>query len=93
MANLNLISSAPSAPRPAACLPQRELCVGAAGWRSTAWLSATIRAETAWCCVESCGSRSSAWRQAARAPLVSPACTPRSASAAKRFSSSVWTRR
>src|SRR5438034_3088706 len=92
-ANLNLKSRAPSAPTPAAPLPNPDPCFAPAGPASSERLNAAIRAETTWCWVASAGSRSSAWRQAARAALGSPACSAPSAVAARRLSSSAYTRR
>src|SRR6266702_7669564 len=92
-ANLNLKSRAPSAPTPAAPLPNPDPCFAPAGPASSERLNAAIRAETTWCWVASAGSRSSAWRQAARAALGSPACSAPSAVAARRLSSSACTRR
>src|SRR3989449_6385585 len=92
-ANLNLKSRAPSAPTPAAPLPNPDPCFAPAGPASSERLNAAIRAETTWCWVASTGNRSSAWRQAARAALGSPACSAPSAVAARRLSSSACTRR
>src|SRR6266403_363439 len=92
-ANLNLKSRAPSAPRPAAPLPNPDPCFSPAGPASSERLSAAIRAETTWCWVASAGNRSSASRQAARAALASLACSAPSAVAARRLSSSACTRR
>src|ERR1041385_435440 len=92
-ANLNLKSRAPSAPTPAAPLPNPDPCLAPAGPASSERLNAAIRAETTWCWVASAGNRSSAWRQAARAALGSPACSAPSAVAARRLRFSACTRR
>src|SRR2546430_956131 len=92
-ANLNLSSRAPSASSPAALVPTREVRFATRGSRSMARLSSRMRAEITSCWVESPGSRSSVSRQAASAELRSPACVARSAAAARRLSSSAWTRR
>src|SRR5438309_1926043 len=77
--NLNFTSSAPTAPTPAAPLPQGDPCFGATGRLSKARLRSRIRAETTVCWLESGGRSSSAWRHAASAALVSPAWAVRSA--------------
>src|SRR2546428_809870 len=53
--NLNFTSSAPTAPTPAAPLPQGDPCFGATGRLSKARLRSRIRAETTVCWLESGG--------------------------------------
>src|SRR2546429_324866 len=89
--NLNFTSSAPTAPTPAAPLPQGDPCFGATGRLSKARLRSRIRAETTVCWLESGGRSSSAWRHAASAALVSPAWAGRSPPAANRLGAAEWT--
>src|SRR2546425_4343509 len=92
-ANLSFDKSTPIAPSPAAPLPQREPVLAGVGWLSSARLNAATRADTVRGWVGSGGRGSGACRQAPSSALESPARVARSASAARRFSSSAWTRR